>query len=66
MTSWLFSGVLDLQEIAAIRFGDEGQEWRMMPVEQFIAHPRAVPHFRERVKMLWQPSHRGSTDAPWL
>lgn len=49
MVSWLFSGRLDLAEIAAIRFGDEGQGWAMMPVCRFIAHPRAVPHFRDWV-----------------
>jgi len=34
---------------AAIRFGDEGQRWALMPPEDYIAHPRAVPHFRIRV-----------------
>ncbi|WP_312527733.1 NUDIX hydrolase [Paracoccus sp. (in: a-proteobacteria)] len=48
--SWLFRGQLTLSEIAAIRFGDEGQEWRMMPLSDFINHPRAVPHFREWVR----------------
>ncbi|MBK4216265.1 NUDIX hydrolase [Paracoccus caeni] len=46
MVSWLFTGNLTAGDIAAIRFGDEGQEWRMMPVAEYIAHPRAVPHFR--------------------
>ena len=50
--SWLFQGRLTPAEIAAIRFGDEGQEWRMMPVAEFIAHPRAVPHFRSRVAQV--------------
>lgn len=50
--SWLFSGRLTAAEIAAIRFGDEGQEWRMMPLAEFIAHPRAVPHFRQRVPLM--------------
>ena len=48
--AWLFSGTITAAEIAAIRFGDEGQEWRMMPVAEFVAHPRAVPHFRDRVR----------------
>lgn len=48
--SWLFHGDLTSAEIAAIRFGDEGQEWRMMAIEEFLAHPHAVPHFRQRVK----------------
>lgn len=47
MVSWLFRGALTAAEIAAIRFGDEGQEWRMMPVADYLAHPRAVPHFRD-------------------
>ena len=50
--SWLFAGAITKPEIATIRFGDEGQEWRMMPVPEFIAHPRAVPHFRDRVRMV--------------
>lgn len=47
--SWLFRGRLTPVEIARIRFGDEGQDWRMMSVAAFTAHPRAVPHLRERV-----------------
>lgn len=48
--SWLFSGELTGPEIAGIRFGDEGQEWQMMPIADFIAHPRAIPHFQQRVR----------------
>lgn len=50
--SWLFRGRLMPAEIARIRFGDEGQAWRLMPIADFIAHPLAVPHLRERVA-LW-------------
>lgn len=49
-TSWLFCGQLRAAEIGTIRLGDEGQRWRMMPVATFIAHPRAVPHFRDWVR----------------
>lgn len=52
MISWLFVGRLRPDEIAAIRFGDEGQDWRMMPVAEFIAHPHAVPHFRDWVRAV--------------
>lgn len=48
--SWLFTGQLSPAEVAAIRFGDEGQDWRMMPLADFAAHPRAVPQFRELVR----------------
>ncbi len=47
--SVFFGGEISPAEIAAIRFGSEGQCWRMMPVAEYIAHPRAVPHFRSRV-----------------
>lgn len=50
--AWLFSGALTDAEIAAIRFGNEGQEWRMMPIAEFITHPRAVPAFRDRVRQV--------------
>ncbi len=45
MVSWLFAGRISAAQIAAIRFGDEGQDWRMMPVADYLAHPRAIPHF---------------------
>ncbi|WP_295044579.1 NUDIX hydrolase [uncultured Paracoccus sp.] len=48
--SWLFTGALSAAEVGAIRFGDEGQEWRMMPLADFAAHPRAVPQFRDLVR----------------
>jgi 8-oxo-dGTP diphosphatase len=50
--SWLFVGRLTEVEIASIRFGDEGQEWRMMPIAEFVSHPRAVPHFRDAVAQV--------------
>lgn len=49
--SVFYTGHITPAEIAAIRFGDEGQCWRMMPVADYIAHPRAVPHFRQRVAL---------------
>lgn len=56
MESWLFTGVLHAAEIAAIRFGDEGQEWRMMPVADYLAHPRAIPHFCGWISVIASPS----------
>lgn len=51
--AWLFGGRLDGAEVAAIRFGDEGQRWEMMPVADFVAHGGAIPAMRERVAMVW-------------
>ncbi|MFD1880561.1 NUDIX hydrolase [Paracoccus pacificus] len=47
--SWMFRGTLTQDDIAAIRFGDEGQAWRMMPLHRFLTHPVVVPHFPRRV-----------------
>ena len=44
-----FTGRLEPSEIAEIRFGDEGQDWRLMPVAEYVTHPDSVPHFRGRV-----------------
>lgn len=48
-TSVFFTGRITPQDIGAIRFGNEGQCWQMMAVADYVAHPRAVPHFRSRV-----------------
>lgn len=47
--SVFFAGRILEAEIAAIRFGCEGQVWRMMAVEAFLAHPLAVPELQRRV-----------------
>lgn len=50
---WFFAGRLLAGEIAAIRFGDEGQYWRMMPLKEWLSHPRAVAplQFRSRAAL---------------
>jgi 8-oxo-dGTP diphosphatase len=48
--SWFFGGHLAPDDIAAIRFGDEGQHWRMMPAEDYLASDAAVPHHPSRVR----------------
>ena len=45
-----FAGTLTQAEIAAIRFGDEGQHWQMMPVADWLSHPRAVPALQDRTR----------------
>lgn len=47
--SVFFAGYLSATEIAAIRFGDEGQCWQMMPVTDYLRHPRAIPDLQRRV-----------------
>ncbi len=49
-TAWFFGGFLSPAQIAAIRFGDEGQRWEMMPLAAFRAHPRVIPAMRARAE----------------
>ena len=51
--SVLFGGVLEAREIAAIRFGAEGQGWELMEVAAFLAHEKAIPEMRRRAGMVW-------------
>jgi 8-oxo-dGTP diphosphatase len=46
---WFFGGMISAEEIAAIRFSEEGQYWAMMRVGEFLGHKRAVPDLQERL-----------------
>jgi len=46
--SVFFAGRITDAEIAAIRFGSEGQRWQMMAVAAFLAHPAGVPEMQRR------------------
>lgn len=37
-------------DLDQVKFGNEGQHWRLMPIHEFISHPLAVPHLKERVR----------------
>jgi 8-oxo-dGTP diphosphatase len=50
--SWFFAGHLTAAEIAAIKFGEEGQFWQMMRVDDFLAHPLAIPELQRRVSLV--------------
>jgi len=48
--AWFFAGRLQPAEPEAIRFGDEGQHWQLMPIADFLAHPQAIAHLRDRLR----------------
>lgn len=48
-SSYFFAGRLSVAEIAAIRFGEEGQYWQMMRVADYLAHPHGIPELQRRV-----------------
>ena len=47
--TYFFAARLADSEVRAIRFGSEGQAWRMMPVAAYLGHPHAVPHLKLRL-----------------
>jgi 8-oxo-dGTP diphosphatase len=48
-SSYFFAGRITATEIAAIRFGEEGQYWQMMRVADYLAHPHGIPELQRRV-----------------
>lgn len=63
--SVFFGGHLSLAEVQAIRFGDEGQGWELMPFARFMAHDRAVPEMQRRTGLVWAEwACRGRPDQP--
>lgn len=48
-THYFMVAHIERDDIAAIKFGDEGQHWQMMTVAAFLAHDRAVPHLQRRL-----------------
>ena len=49
--SVFFAGTVTRAEVAAIRFGDEGQGWALMPTHAFLSHPNAIPDLQDRVRL---------------
>src|SRR5262249_35965063 len=47
---YFLTAPISLDEIGSIVFGSEGQRWEMMPIADFLDHPRAVPHLQERLR----------------
>lgn len=65
--SVFFGGWLSPDEVAAIRFGDEGQGWELMPVEGFLGHPLGVPEMQRRAGIVWaemKSVHGGQSGLP--
>jgi 8-oxo-dGTP diphosphatase len=48
---WFFAGRIETPEIAAIRFGDEGQRWCMMPRAEWLSHPMGVAPLQTRSRI---------------
>lgn len=49
--SVFFAGRLVVDDVAAIRFGEEGQCWQMMSLDAFLGHPLGIPEMQRRTKV---------------
>jgi 8-oxo-dGTP diphosphatase len=49
---WFFVAQLPETAISTVVFGDEGQRWQLMAQGEFLAHPKAVPAFQDRLN-IW-------------
>lgn len=50
LQAWWFAARLPASAEAQIVFGDEGQGWALMPPDVWLAEPKAIAHFRSRVR----------------
>lgn len=37
-------------EIASIEFGDEGQYWKLMGIDEYLCHKEGVPNLQRRLR----------------
>ncbi len=49
-SAYFFVGSISSMEIDSISFGDEGQQWTMMPVELYLDDPQVVPRHQVRMQ----------------
>ncbi len=48
--TYFFGAHLPADAHTQIRFGGEGQCWALWSVEDYLAHPRGIPHFKARLE----------------
>ncbi|GAB4392817.1 MAG: NUDIX hydrolase [Kiloniellaceae bacterium] len=48
-SSYFLAAEISAAEVAAVRFGEEGQYWRMMAVQDFLGLPDAITHLQRRL-----------------
>ncbi|MEX0308017.1 MAG: NUDIX hydrolase [Ruegeria sp.] len=48
--SWFFVALRPSEDVSLIRFGDEGQGWRLMCPQDYLSHSLAIPNFVVRLQ----------------
>tara|TARA_R110002094_G_scaffold35857_2_gene48280 strand:- start:34 stop:462 length:429 start_codon:yes stop_codon:yes gene_type:complete len=49
-TKWFFVTKLPQVKSADVVLGDEGQRWSLMSTGEYLAHPKAIPAFQDRLR----------------
>lgn len=50
LPTWFLAAHLPLARAVDLKLGDEGQALEQWPAERFLQHPKAIPHFRDRLR----------------
>lgn len=48
---WMFAAHLAAEAVGRIQLGDEGQEWRLFPPDQYFRTPRIIPSQADRLRL---------------
>ncbi|MCW6508945.1 NUDIX hydrolase [Lichenifustis flavocetrariae] len=48
--SYFFVAPITSEQLAAVKFGSEGQRWVLMPICSFFEHAEVVGHFKDRLR----------------
>ncbi|WP_439139028.1 NUDIX hydrolase [Planktotalea sp.] len=48
--NWFFVAPITAKEIESIELGEEGQQWRMMPITTYLDRPEAIPHLKAQIR----------------
>ncbi|SHH40116.1 8-oxo-dGTP diphosphatase [Cognatishimia maritima] len=48
-TNWFFVACISEDRAAGMTLGDEGQALKLMTADEYLCHPKAIPHFQKRL-----------------
>ncbi|QBF30386.1 NUDIX hydrolase [Thalassococcus sp. S3] len=51
---WFFAARMPASIQSQVRFGNEGQCWRLMAPDAYLAHPKAIPQFATQLRLYLQ------------
>lgn len=53
LTYFMAANISD-KDLASIILGDEGQEWKLMGVDEYIKHPEGIKPLQARLRDFWE------------